>query len=116
MSTSSMNITPLDDTTLAVALEGRLDVPGVDGVETWFTAALVPSGKNAIVDMSGVEFVASLGIRMFVSVARALARDGRKIALYGCNAQVAEIMEMADLDKLMSVTADADAARAALPA
>ena len=39
-------------------------------IENCFVAATVPGGQSAIVDLSRVEFVASMGIRMFVSVAR----------------------------------------------
>lgn len=114
--TTTLDIQPLDDTTLSARLSGRLDVLGVDAVETRFTAAIVPSGKHALVDLSDVAFVASLGIRMFVAVGRAMARDGRKLALHSANENVAEVLEMAALDKLMIVAADADAAQAALSA
>lgn len=109
-----LEIEPLDDTTLAVRFQGRLDVLGVDAVETRFTAGVVPSGKSAIVDLSGVDFIASLGIRMLVAVGRTLARDGRKMALHSGSEQVAEVLEMAALDQLMVVADDADSARAAL--
>lgn len=112
--TTTLDIHPLDDMTLSARLEGRLDVLGVDAVETRFTAAIVPSGKNALVDLSGVDFVASLGIRMFVAVGRAMARDGRRLALHSADGNVAEVLEMAALDKLMIVAPDAEAAKAAL--
>ena len=53
-----------------VGLVGRLDTPGVDAVETRLTAALVPRAARAIVDLSGVEFIGSLGLRMFITIAR----------------------------------------------
>lgn len=112
--TATLSVEPLDGAILSAQLSGRLDVVGVDAVETQFTAAIVPSGKSVLVDLSEVAFVASLGIRMFVAVGRALARDGRRIALHSANGPVAEVLEMAALDKLMIVAPDRDAARAAL--
>ena len=111
---ATLQVHPIDDQTLSVTLAGRLDVLGVDAVETKFTAAIVPSGRSAVIDMAGVEFVASLGIRMFVSVGRSLARDGRAMALHSCSDAVAEVLEMAALDQLMVVAPDAASARAAL--
>ena len=35
-----------------IVLAGRLDTAGVDQVETKFGAAIVPAGKNTIVDLS----------------------------------------------------------------
>lgn len=112
--TTTLDIQPFDETTLTAKLTGRLDVLGVDAVETRFTAAIVPSGKDALVDLSEVEFVASLGIRMFVAVGRTMARDGRRLALHSANENVAEVLEMAALDKLMIIAPDATAAQAAL--
>ena len=51
-----------------VVLVGRLDTAGVDLVETKFGAAIVPNGKNTIVDLTQVTFLASMGIRMVISV------------------------------------------------
>ncbi len=35
-----------------IALQGALDTPGVDQIETRFTASIVSSGKHALVDLS----------------------------------------------------------------
>jgi hypothetical protein len=51
--------------------------PGVDQIETRFTASIVPSGKHALVDLSGVTFLSSMGIRMLVATALARTADAR---------------------------------------
>ena len=68
-----MDVTDLGNNTVKIALHGRLDTPGVDQIELRFSATIVPKGKNAIVDLSDVSFVASMGLRMFISVARSVA-------------------------------------------
>ena len=35
-----------------VRLRGRLDTPGVDRIEAKFTSAVVPEGRNTVVDLS----------------------------------------------------------------
>ena len=97
---------------LTVALIGRLDTPGVDQIETSLTAQLVPRGARAIVDLSQVTFIGSGGIRMFITIARTLARRGGKLALYGAQPLVAEVFETTSLNTLVPVRADAAAAAA----
>ena len=55
-----------------VALCGRLDIDGVTSVEMNFTNVVSAKGKPAIVDMTEVSFIASLGMRMLLSAAKAL--------------------------------------------
>src|SRR5689334_12580286 len=66
-----------------VVFVGRLDTAGVDRVETRFGAAVVAAGKNTVVDLSQVSFLASLGIRMLITTARSLSRKRAKLAMYG---------------------------------
>ena len=54
-----------------VALCGRLDIDGVTSVEMNFTNVVSAKGKPAIVDMTEVSFIASLGMRMLLSAAKA---------------------------------------------
>ena len=50
-----MTSVDLGNNTVKVTLTGRLDTPGVDQVQTRFFAAMIPTGHNAIVDLSGVD-------------------------------------------------------------
>ena len=86
-----------------VELDGRLDSANVDRMETLFAANLVPAGKSAIVDLSQVVFLASLGIRMLISTARALSRSGAKLALFGAIAPVMDVIETTALNEIVPV-------------
>ena len=99
-----------------VGLVGRLDTPGVDAIETRLTAALVPRAARAIVDLSGVEFIGSLGLRMFITIARALTRKSGKMVLYAPQGFVAQVLETAALDDIIPVEPDAETALAAVRA
>lgn len=107
-------LTELDPGTNLVALAGRLDAAGAEGIELRFTAALGGSGRHALVDLGSVEFVASLGLRLFISVARVLQRRDRQMILYGAQPQVMEVFETIALDQMIPVCADAAEARARL--
>jgi len=105
-----------EDGVTRVKLVGRLDTPGVDAIETRFTAAVVPGAARTIVDLSGVEFIGSLGIRMFITIARALARKRGKLVLYAPQGFVAQVLETASLGDIIPVAPDASAAVAVVKA
>ena len=94
----------------AVALAGRLDTPGVDSVETRLAAAIADKGANALIDLSKVEFVGSMAIRMFMSVARAQAKKGRKLVLHSPQPLVAQLFDTVSLRDIIPVEADAQSA------
>src|SRR5262245_55864978 len=112
----NMEISELGQNAVKVILKGRLDSPGVARIETGFVAALVPKGRSAIIDLSQVEFVASLGIRMFLTTARGLGMRQAKIVLFGPQEGVREILESVSLDKLIAIASDESSALAALKA
>jgi anti-sigma B factor antagonist len=84
-----------------VVLVGRLDTAGVDVVETRFGAAIVPNGKNTIIDLTEVTFLASMGIRMLISTTRALSRKGGKLVMYGAGPGVRDVIETAALTEII---------------
>lgn len=111
-----MNISALDGNSCKVTLRGRLDTPGVDRIETRFVASLVPAGHSAIVDLSGVDFVASMGIRMLLSAARSLHQKKARLVLLAPQPGVREVFDTVSLGDIIPICADEPAALAALAA
>lgn len=101
---------------LKVTLDGRLDTPGVDQVEARFNAVAVSSGKEALIDLGAVSFVSSMGIRMFITAARAMRQRQARIVLFGAQPLVAETLQTMSVDTVMAVVADEAAARALVAA
>lgn len=99
---------------LRLALKGRLDAVGAERVESDFTTRATRAGRDVIVDMSGVSFVGSLGIRLLISVARGTTRAGRRLVLAGVQPAVAEVFSNVALDELIPMAADEPAALALL--
>ena len=89
-----------------IVLAGRLDTAGVDSIETKFGAAIVPAGKNTVVDISEVSFLASMGIRMLIATTRSLSRKGSKLVMYGATPAVREVIETADLTEIIPLAGD----------
>jgi anti-anti-sigma factor len=109
-----MHVTDAGEGVLNVSLVGRLDTPGVDRIETQLTAQLVPRGVRAVIDLSQVAFIGSGGIRMFITIARALGRKGGKLVVYGAQPAVAQVLQTTSLNDIVPVRADATAAAAAV--
>jgi anti-anti-sigma factor len=93
-----------------VTLVGRLDTPGVARIEPNLVASLVPRGARAIVDLSKLEFVSSMGLRMFITIARDLARNNGKLVLYSPQPWVNVIFTTAELHSIIPVRPDAASA------
>jgi anti-anti-sigma factor len=109
-----MDVSSLGERLVKVTIVGRLDTQGVGKIETRFTAALVPAGTNAIVDLSQVEFVASLGIRMLLSAAQGLKKRNATLAVYGAPERVRQVFEAVSLGKILPVCATESEALAAV--
>jgi anti-sigma B factor antagonist len=91
-------------------LEGRLDTANVNIVETRFIAGIVPRQQHAVVDLSKVSFIASLGIRMLLSTARALGSNGAKFAMFGATPVVLEVFEATALSEIIPLAVTEDEA------
>ena len=93
-----------------VKLRGRLDTHGVDDIETKLTASVVPGGHNTVVDLSGVTFVTSMGLRMFLAISKALKRHHAKMVLFAPQPQASEVFASAHLSSVVPiVSTEADA-------
>ena len=86
-----------------ITFTGRLDTPGVDSIETRFIATLVPNAKNAVIDMSQVDFISSMGIRMLVSAARSLKMRQAALSLFGVQDQVNQVLELVSIGQMIRV-------------
>jgi anti-anti-sigma factor len=97
-----------------VRLAGRLDSAGVDHVELKFNAATAARDADVIVDLAGVSFLASMGVRMLVAAAKALAAKGHRVILLNPQAAVDEFLEATALYELLPVARNEEEAQALL--
>ncbi len=88
---------------IRVALDGRMDAVGAEKIETSFTTLASASGKHVILDLSGVPFIGSLGVRLLIGSARVVHRCGRKMVLFGAQTQAQEVFETVALSDLIPI-------------
>ena len=98
-----MEIKNQSDHITHLAFRGRLDTAGVGQVELGFTAHTVPRAKPLLLDMSEVTYIASLGLRMLLTVAKALDNRGAKIVLFCPQPAVQDVLKLSGFDQLMPV-------------
>lgn len=106
--------TELDSDTTRIVLDGRLDAVGAEKIETTFTATASASARNIVVDLAGVGFIGSLGIRMLIANARVVQRRGRRMVLFGAQPQALDVFETVALSDLIPIAATEAEARAIL--
>jgi anti-anti-sigma factor len=92
----------------AVFLTGRMDIAGTQEVDQRFTALTATSKALVAVDLSGVSFLASIGIRTIVSSARALANRGGSMALVKPQPLVEQTLLAAGIDTVVPIWPDLD--------
>jgi anti-anti-sigma factor len=86
-----------------VALVGMLDLTGVGQIETKFMAATVARGKNTVVDLSQLSFIASMGMGVLVSAYKGLKRKGAKVVLLNPQADVESALLVARLHEILPI-------------
>ncbi len=86
-----------------VSLAGTLDAPGTMSIEEDFKARLIAIGGRVLVDLSGVEYMSSYGLRMFLVSAKALHTAGGELCLAAPNRTVMQIIQMAGYDTMFPV-------------
>ncbi len=111
-----IEVQQLGENLSCVRLSGRMDSAGVDKGDLRFSATVVSPGRNAIVDLSGVEFLASMGIRLLITSARALKLKGAQMVLFGPNEMVGTVLDHVAIDQIIPVVASQDQAIAQLAA
>jgi anti-anti-sigma factor len=94
----------IDDqgSTARVGLTGRLDIAGADAIALPL-ATLSGAKQSLVIDMAGVTFIASIGLRHLVSAAKALARRGGSLKLVNANPVVVEVITSAGLTQMLPI-------------
>jgi len=91
--------------TATVTLKGRLDMVG-SGVVSAPLARLSEQKQGLIIDLSGVAYMASVGIRQLVITARTLTRRGGRLVLLKPTKTVEEVLTLSMTDSLIPIARD----------
>lgn len=98
-----------------IALTGTLDAPGTMTIEDNFRERLQGLGGRIIVDLSGVDYMSSYGLRMFLVAAKTLRSQGGELHLAAPNENVMQIIRVAGYDTMFPVYSTVEEAILNLP-
>lgn len=91
------------DSRFAVAyVTGRLDAAGVVAVEPALTRAVAAHGRLAL-DLAGVPYMASMGLRLLIATARTLEKRGGRLVVVNPSSDVELVLAVAGLEKPLRV-------------
>jgi anti-anti-sigma factor len=91
-----------------VRLSGSLTQQGVIDVGPAFSAA-TRGGGSVVVDMSGVDVIATTGITMLLVADRELKQSGGKMVIAAARGIVRDVLLRCRLDKVLSLAPTPDA-------
>jgi anti-anti-sigma factor len=95
-----------------IGLRGRLDATTAPGVEKRLLALVAQGEVRIAFDLSGLNYISSLGLRVLMIVAKQVQTAGGKLALATLNDSVREIFNLAGFTHLFSVFQTLDEAEA----
>ena len=107
-----MQVIERTDELTQVKLVGSLDIGGVEQIDIKFQGVVASARQHTLVDMSEVDFISSLGMRIFVESAKALKRTEHKLVLFDLTPNVKLALNHARLEHIMVLAGSHDDALA----
>lgn len=92
-----------------VNLVGRMDIVGAQRIDLHFNV-IVGSERALIIDLSGVTFIASIGLRTLILGARTVASKRGKMVLYRPTTAVEEVLVSSGTDSVVAIVHDLETA------
>ena len=104
----------LENNIRMLKLVGKLDIIGVGEIETGFAAYCAGDGVRMIVDLSGVDFLASIGIRLLTLTAKSVVSRGGKMVLLNPVPDVREVLEITGIPAIIPIYSHLESAETIL--
>lgn len=90
---------------LVLELLGRLDTKTSGALEKSVATHLGAGQRRFILDLAGMEYVSSAGLRIFLMLAKKVTGSTGGLALCGLNPQVKEVFDIAGFTRLFTLAA-----------
>ena len=95
-----------------VVLSGRLDTHTYEDLDERLEPLLGPDLHSLVLDLAGLEYISSAGIRSIFKARKALAGHGGKVLVVNPQAQIQKVFDVVKavpMNEIFSSTAEADA-------
>jgi anti-anti-sigma factor len=93
-----------------IAISGRLDATSAPTFDTSMKELLATPHTRVLVDLSGVTYISSAGLRSVLLLVKHAAASGGRVGLYSASPQVAEVIEISGFPSLLDVYPDRESA------
>ncbi len=103
-----------DGGALVIAPEGRVDSVSSSELEKLVVSRIDAGEKRLVLDLSGVEYISSAGLRVLLMAAKRLKAPPAGLVLCGMGPSVRTVLELAGFLPLFAVEARRDQALARL--
>lgn len=77
-----------------VTLEGELDTAAAADVEKTLQPLYTTNGKDVIIDCEGLEYIASSGLRILISILKGAKAGGSKVVLRNMNEDIKSVFKL----------------------
>lgn len=96
------NIEQLEDKYL-VTLEGELDTAAAAEVEKTLQPLYTTDGKDVVIDCEGLEYIASSGLRILISILKGAKAGGSKVVLKNMNEDIKSVFKLTGFINIFEV-------------
>jgi len=84
-------------------LSGRVDGTNAEHYEAEISDLLKEVDQSFSIDLSDLNYISSIGLRIFLKVAKALKNDNKKLVLAKPNAAILDLLLMSGFDKIIEI-------------
>lgn len=93
----------LENNIRLIKLIGKLDIIGVGAIETQFAGYCAGEHPRVLVDLSDVDFLASIGIRLLTFNAKSIASRGGRMVLLRPIPEVKSVLEVTGIPAIIPI-------------
>lgn len=86
-----------------VTLEGELDTAAAAEVEKTLQPLYATNGKDVIIDCEGLEYIASSGLRILISILKGAKAGGSKVVLKNMNDDIKSVFKLTGFINIFDV-------------
>ena len=109
-----IKVEELEPGIVQISIGGRFDAEGGAEIRSQFMGALNPPDRLVIVEMSGVDLLASSGIRLLLAGAKTMKAGGGKLVIASAQSQVEYPITVSGVDTVVPLFKSVDLAMNAM--
>ncbi len=106
-----MQVTPeRSDGILVLSTEGRIDGSNAHRFHDQINKAITSEDKNIVLDLEGLEYISSAGLRIVLLVAKEIRRAESNFALCSMSETVEQVFQLSGFGQIMDIHDSREAA------